>query len=30
MDKQYYPVEIEEKWVKIWAERKVSNKESDD
>ena len=28
MDKQYYPVEIEEKWVKIWAERKVSNKES--
>ena len=29
MDKQYYPVEIEEKWVKIWAERKVSNKESD-
>jgi valyl-tRNA synthetase len=30
MDKQYYPVEIEEKWVKIWAERKVSNKESGD
>ena len=30
MDKQYYPVEIEEKWVKIWAERNVSNKESDD
>ena len=29
MDKQDYPVEIEEKWVKIWAERKVSNKESD-
>ena len=30
MDKQYYPVEIEEKWVKIWAERKVSNKESNE
>ena len=30
MDKQYYPVEIEEKWVKIWSERKVSNKESNE
>ena len=28
MDKQYYPTEIEEKWVKIWSERKVSNKDS--
>ena len=30
MDKQYYPIEIEEKWVKIWSERKVSNKESNE
>ena len=30
MDKQYYPVEIEEKWSKIWAERVISNKNSKD
>ena len=30
MDKQYYPVEIEEKWSKIWAERGISNKDSED
>ena len=30
MDKQYYPVEIEEKWSKIWAERVISNKDSED
>ena len=30
MDKQYYPVEIEEKWSKIWAERVISNKDSKD
>jgi valyl-tRNA synthetase len=30
MDKQYYPVEIEEKWVKIWSERKVSNEKSNE
>ena len=29
MDKQYYPVEIEEKWSKIWAERVISNKDSE-
>ena len=29
MDKQYYPVEIEEKWSKIWSERVISNKDSD-
>ena len=28
MDKQYNPIEVEEKWVKIWSKRKVSNKES--
>ena len=28
MDKQYYPVEIEEKWSKIWSERIFSNKDS--
>ncbi len=28
MDKQYHPVEIEEKWVKIWSNRKVSNSNS--
>ena len=30
MDKQYYPVEIEEKWSKIWSERVISNKNSKD
>jgi len=25
MDKQYNPIEVEEKWVKIWSKRKVSN-----
>jgi valyl-tRNA synthetase len=30
MDKQYYPVEIEEKWSKIWAEKVISNKDSED
>tara|TARA_Y100000748_G_scaffold300975_1_gene300380 strand:+ start:605 stop:2821 length:2217 start_codon:yes stop_codon:yes gene_type:complete len=30
MEKQYSPIEIEEKWVKIWSERKVSNSESSD
>ena len=29
MDKQYYPVEIEEKWSKIWSERVISNEDSD-
>jgi len=29
MDKQYYPVEIEEKWSKIWSEGVISNKDSD-
>ena len=29
MDKQYYPVEIEEKWSKIWSEKILSNKDSD-
>ena len=28
MDKTYYPTEIEEKWVKIWSERKVKNGDS--
>ncbi|MDA7702430.1 valine--tRNA ligase [Gammaproteobacteria bacterium] len=28
MDKQYFPTDIEEKWVKIWSERKVANIES--
>ena len=28
MDKQYHPVEIEEKWSKIWSERIFSNKNS--
>ena len=28
MDKQYFPTDIEEKWVKIWSERKVTNTES--
>jgi|TARA_B110000914_G_C15521404_1_gene477294 valyl-tRNA synthetase len=30
MDKTYYPTEIEEKWAKIWSERKVENKDSKD
>ena len=30
MDKTYYPVEIEEKWAKIWAERKVKNENSNE
>ena len=29
MDKQYYPVEIEEKWSKIWSEKVLSNKDSE-
>ena len=28
MDKQYFPTDIEEKWVKIWSERKLANTES--
>ena len=28
MDKQYFPTDIEEKWVKIWSERKVANTNS--
>jgi len=28
MDKQYFPTDIEEKWVKIWSERKVANTDS--
>jgi len=28
MDKTYYPTEIEEKWVKIWSERKIKNEDS--
>ena len=28
MDKQYFPTDIEEKWVKIWSQRKVANTES--
>ena len=30
MEKQYHPIEVEEKWVKIWSERKVSNPASAD
>jgi len=30
MDKTYYPTDIEEKWAKIWSERKVENKDSKD
>ena len=30
MDKQYYPVEIEEKWSKIWSEKSISNENSKD
>ena len=30
MDKQYYPTEIEEKWVKLWSERSVRNLDSKD
>ena len=30
MDKQYYPTEIEEKWVKVWSERSVRNLDSKD
>ena len=30
MDKQYYPTEIEEKWVKLWSERSVRNLDSED
>ena len=30
MDKTYHPTDIEEKWAKIWAERKLSNKDSDE
>ena len=29
MDKQYHPVEIEEKWSKVWSERVISNKDFD-
>ena len=28
MDKHYFPTDIEEKWVKIWSERKVANTDS--
>jgi len=28
MDKQYHPLEIEEKWSKIWSERNISNEKS--
>ena len=28
MDKQYFATEIEEKWAKIWSERKVANTDS--
>ena len=28
MDKQYFPTDIEEKWVKIWSQRKVANTDS--
>ena len=28
MDKQYFPIDIEEKWAKIWSERKVANTDS--
>ncbi len=28
MDKQYHPVEIEEKWSKVWSKRVISNKDS--
>ena len=28
MDKQYHPTEIEEKWAKVWSERKVKNESS--
>ena len=30
MEKQYSPIKIEEKWVKTWSNRKVSNSESSD
>ena len=30
MEKQYHPIEVEEKWVQIWSERKVSNPASAD
>ena len=30
MEKQYHPIEVEEKWVKIWSDRKVSNPASAD
>ena len=30
MDKTYHPTDIEEKWAKIWVERKLSNKDSDE
>ena len=25
MDKKYYPIEIEEKWAKIWAKRGIND-----
>ena len=28
MDKKYHPTEIEEKWAKVWSERKVQNENS--
>ena len=30
MDKTYHPTDIEEKWAKIWVERKLDNKDSDE
>ena len=30
MDKTYHPTEIEEKWAKIWSERKLTNVNSDE
>ena len=30
MDKKYHPTDIEEKWAKIWVERKLDNKDSDE
>ena len=30
MDKTYHPTEIEEKWAKIWSERKLTNENSNE
>ena len=30
MDKKYYPIEIEEKWSKIWSERSINNSDANE